>query len=83
MATRKKKVIKPISAGTIPFDNGKVKMGIYYQKPKYVEYDKDMLNLQTYLIGDPVKLKRNYYITRAFELLGAVVLLIILLKGNS
>jgi hypothetical protein len=58
-------------------------MGIYYQKPKYVEYDKDMLNLQTYLIGDPVKLKRNYYITRAFELLGAVVLLIILLKGNS
>jgi hypothetical protein len=83
MATRKKKVIKPISSGTIPFDNGKVKMGIYYQKPKYVEYDKDMLNLQTYLIGDPVKLKRNYYITRAFELLGAVVLLIILLKGNS
>ena len=75
-------MVKPISAGNIPFDNGKVKMGIYYQKPKYVEYDRDMLNLQTYLIGDPVKLKRNYYITRAFELLGVFILLIILLKGN-
>lgn len=83
MATRRKKLVKPVSAGNIPFDNGKIKMGIYYQKPKYVELDRDMLNLQTYLIGDPVKLKRNYYITRAFELLGAVVLLIILLKGNS
>jgi len=83
MATRRKKLVKPVSAGNIPFDNGKIKMGIYYQKPKYVEHDRDMLNLQTYLIGDPVKLKRNYYITRAFELLGAVVLLIILLKGNS
>jgi len=82
MATRRKKLVKPISAGNIPFDNGKVKMGIYYQKPKYVEYDRDMLNLQTYLIGDPVKLKRNYYITRAFELLGAFILLIILLRGN-
>jgi len=71
----------------IYYNNGKIKIGSEYYlnplKPKYIEQDRDMLNLQTYLIGDPVKLKRNYYITRAFELLGAVVLLIILLKGNS
>ena len=82
MATRKKKVINKISPSVTPYDNGKVKMGIYYQKPKYVEEDRDMLNLQTYLIGDPVKLKRNYYITRALELFGAIILLIILLQGN-
>jgi hypothetical protein len=82
MATRKKKVINKISPAVTPYDNGKVKMGIYYQKPKYVEEDRDMLNLQTYLIGDPVKLKRNYYITRALELFGAIILLIILLQGN-
>ena len=74
---------KQVRAGLIPFDNGKIKMGINYQRPKYVEQDRDMLNLQTYLIGDPVKLKRDYYITRAFELLGAVILLIILLKGMT
>ena len=82
MATRKKKVINKISPAVTPYDNGKVKMGIYYQKPKYVEEDRDMLNLQTYLIGDPVKLRRNYYITRALELFGAFILLIILLQGN-
>jgi hypothetical protein len=82
MATRKKKVVKLNSPVVTPFDNGKVKMGIYYQKPKYVEEDRDMLNLQTYLIGDPAKLQREYYIRRAFELLGAFILLIILLQGN-
>jgi len=82
MATRKKKVVKLTSSVVTPFDNGKIKMGIYYEKPKYVEEDRDMLNLQTYLIGDPVKLRRNYYITRALELFGAFILLIILLQGN-
>ena len=35
-----------IPAGITPYDNGKIKMGIYYQKPKYVEYDSDMLEIQ-------------------------------------
>lgn len=83
MATRKKKVVKLNSPVITPFDNGKVKMGIYYEKPKYVEEDRDMLNLQTYLIGDPKILARNYYITRALELVGAFILLIILLRGNT
>ena len=40
MATkRRKKVTKAdfIPAGITSYDNGKIKMGIYYQKPKYVE----------------------------------------------
>ena len=41
-----------------PYDNGKIKMGIYYQPPKYVEYDSDMLYLQTALVGD-IKAERR------------------------
>ncbi len=69
------------------YNNGKIKIGSAYYlnplKPKYIEKDRDMLNLQTYLISDPYKLQRDYYITRAFELLGALILLIILLKGMT
>jgi putative ubiquitin-RnfH superfamily antitoxin RatB of RatAB toxin-antitoxin module len=79
MATRKKKVVKPISAGVIPFDNGKIKMGIYYKKPMYVEEDKDMLEIQKWLIGDPDKLRFEYWTEVAFKVLTAVVVLIVLL----
>ena len=69
------------------YNNGKIKIGSeYYLNPlrsKYIEQDRDMLNLQTYLIGDPAKLRRDYYITRALELFGAFILLIILLKDRS
>lgn len=69
------------------YNNGKIKIGSEYYlnplKPKYIEQDRDMLNLQTYLIGDPAKLRRDYYITRALELFGAFILLIILLKDRS
>jgi hypothetical protein len=72
---------------SIYYNNGKVKIGSEYYlnplRPKYIEQDRDMLNLQTYLIGDPVKLQREYYIRRAFELLGAFILLVILLKDMS
>lgn len=72
---------------SIYYNNGKVKIGSAYYlnplKPKYIEQDRDMLNLQTYLIGDPVKLRREHYITRAFELFGAFILIVILLKDIS
>jgi hypothetical protein len=72
---------------SIYYNNGKVKIGSAYYlnplRPKYIEQDRDMLNLQTYLIGDPAKLRRQYYITRASELFGAFILIIILLKGMS
>ena len=37
-----------------------VKIGVYYQKPKYIEEDMDMLRLQSFLIHDPDRLKRDY-----------------------
>jgi hypothetical protein len=40
------------SPSNVPYDNGKIKMGIYYQRPNYVEYDNDMLLLQSHLIED-------------------------------
>ena len=35
----------------VPYDNGKVKIGIYYQPPAYVEQDSDMIYLQGCLLG--------------------------------
>lgn len=68
-------------------NNGKVKIGSAYflnpLRPKYVEQDRDMLLIQKYLICDPDLLRRDHFITRLSELFGALVLLIILLKGIS
>lgn len=49
-----------------PYDNGKIKMGIYYEPPKYVEYDRDMLEIQKWMIGDPIKLRREYWTNVAY-----------------
>jgi hypothetical protein len=69
------------------YNNGKVKIGSAYflnpLRPKYVEYDPDMLLLQRHLVCDPVLIRRERMITRCLELAGAFVLLIILLKGMS
>jgi hypothetical protein len=80
---RKKKVTRQyfIPAGITPFDTGKVKIGINYQKPKYVEYDSDMLEIQKWLIGDPVRLRKEYWINVAYLLALAFVLIVIVLKG--
>jgi hypothetical protein len=68
-------------------NNGKVKIGSAYYlnplRPKYVESDPDMLLIQKYLISDPNILKKEHLIMRISELFGAVVLLIVLLKGMS
>jgi putative ubiquitin-RnfH superfamily antitoxin RatB of RatAB toxin-antitoxin module len=64
----------------IPYDNGKVKIGIYYQKPKYIEEDSDMLRLQSYLIGDPKMLKKQYWYKVAYNVLIVFVLLVIVLS---
>ena len=68
-------------------NNGKVKIGSAYflnpLRPKYVEQDRDMLLIQKHLICDTELLKKGYLATRIFEILGAFVLLIILLKGMS
>jgi len=65
----------------IPYDTGKVKIGIYYQKPQYVEEDMDMLRLQSYLIYDPARLKRQYWLNRLFVVLGVFVVAIAVLQS--
>lgn len=85
MATRqrKKRVTKSdfIPSGVIPLDTGKVKMGIYYQKPAYVEYDSDMLEIQKWMIGDPEKLRRDYWINVTYLLLLTFLVIVIVLRG--
>jgi putative ubiquitin-RnfH superfamily antitoxin RatB of RatAB toxin-antitoxin module len=84
MATRrKKKVTKAdfIPAGITPLDTGKVKMGIYYQKPKYIEYDSDMLTIQKWLIGDPAQLRKEYWTNVVYMIALTIVLIIVVLKG--
>ena len=60
-----------------PYNNGKIKMGIYYQPEPYVETDPDMILLQSYLIQDPKLLRREYWLNKAYwGALGFVVLII-------
>jgi hypothetical protein len=58
-----------------------VQIGIYYQKPKYVEEDMDMLRLQSYLIYDPARLKRQYWINKFVIFLSVTTLLVVIIKS--
>ena len=51
---------------TVPYNNGKVKIGINYHPKRYVETDPDMLMLQSYLIQDPVRLNRRYWLNKLY-----------------
>jgi hypothetical protein len=62
---------------TVPYNNGKVKIGINYQPKQYVETDADMLMLQSYLIEDPARLNRRYWLNKLY--LGAVILLLLII----
>ncbi len=64
-----------------PYNTGKVKIGCNYQRPKYVEQDSDMLRLQSYLIYDPARLKRQYLINKFFIWLGVFVLVVAVLQS--
>jgi hypothetical protein len=65
-------------------NNGKVLIGSRYDenplKPKYVEYDPDMLEIQKWLIGDPEKLRFEYWCNIAYIWALIFVILIIILK---
>ena len=57
-----------------------LQIGKYYQKPKYVEMDDDMLVLQTYLIYDPSvirkhKIQKFVYTIFVATLLGYLILI--------
>lgn len=44
----------------IPYTTEKgLQIGKYYEKPKYIERDDDMLLIQTYLINDPYAIRKR------------------------
>ena len=43
-----------------PYDTGKVKIGLYYEPPQYVEQDPDMIVIQGWFLGDNRAARRNY-----------------------
>ena len=67
----------------VPYDNGKVKMGIYYQKPAYVEEDSDMLLIQDSLIMSTKYLKFRYWQWKIYGALLFFVTLICILSTKS
>jgi len=62
-----------------PYDTGKVKIGLYYEPPKYVEQDPDMIAIQGWFIGCNKQARRNYWANMVYcwMLVIAVVLMII------
>ena len=67
-----------------PYNNGKIKIGdaVYLNKlvnPPYIEYDEDMLELQSYLIHDPRILNREYWIKRVYIMFLLFVLTVMLM----
>lgn len=67
----------------VPYNNGKIKIGCAYYlnplRPKYIEYDEDMLELQSYLIHDPRILNQQYWVKRIYILILLFILTIMLM----
>jgi hypothetical protein len=65
-------------------NNGKVLISSRYDenplKPRYTEHDPDMLELQRWLIGDPYKLRFEYWCNVAYILFLCFVVLVIALR---
>lgn len=57
-----------------------LQIGKYYQPRKYVEEDCDMIRLQSYLIYDPARLKRQYWMNRVMIGISIFVLCVVILK---
>jgi hypothetical protein len=66
----------------VPYNNGKIKIGSCYDlnplKPKYIEQDVDMLELQSYLIHDPRIINKQYWITRIYTVVALFILTLVL-----
>jgi hypothetical protein len=65
----------------VPYNTGKVKIGANYRPPKYIETDPDMLDLQSWLIDDPVRLRKQYWARKAYMAILLFVVLIIWLTA--
>lgn len=69
----------------VPYNNGKIKIGSEYYlnplRPKYIEADEDMLELQSYLIQDPRILNRQYWAKRIYLIILLFILTIMLMAN--
>jgi hypothetical protein len=63
-----------------PYNNGKVQIGKYYQPPKYVEQDPDMILIQGWFIGDNKAARRRYWANFAYIVLLVVTFVLMLLN---
>jgi hypothetical protein len=59
-----------------PYDTGKVKIGLYYQPPRYVESDPDMIAIQGWFLGCNKAAIRNYWANVAYCWLLAVAVVL-------
>jgi hypothetical protein len=50
----------------VPYNNGKVQIGKYYQKPYYVEQDPDMIRVQSWLLGNDREARIRYWVNVAY-----------------
>jgi len=78
----KKDLLKSSPSSTPYMTSTGIQIGKYYQKPKYLEEDSDMLRLQSYLIGDPAMLKRQYWFNVAYKVGLFFVLLVLILVSK-
>jgi hypothetical protein len=78
----KKDLLKSSPNNTPYMTSAGIQIGKFYQKPKYVEEDSDMLRLQSYLIGDPAMLKRQYWLNVVYKF-GLIFVLLILILVNK
>jgi len=63
-----------------PYNNGKIKIGEFYEPPKYVEQDWDMLEIQKWMIGNPEKLRQEYWTNLVFTIIGCFIVLLVVLR---
>ena len=78
----KKDLLKSSPSSTPYMTSTGIQIGKYYQKPRYVEEDGDMLRLQSYLIGDPAMLKRQYWYSFVYKV-SLVFALIVIVVANK
>ena len=59
-----------------PYNNGKVKIGIYYEPPRYVEQENDMIAIQGWFLGLNKAAKRERLANIAYCWMLAIALVI-------
>ena len=68
----------------VPYNTGKVLIGSAYDmnplKPKYIEQDVDMLEIQSYLLYEPKVLNRQYWMNRVYAASALILFMILILS---